>query len=186
MQRIVPLSSLRGRRLLVVFHRPRPREGEGRPPCPFLPSRVLDNSSLALKKAEPARQADCYLEDSARFDGQNLANANRTQRNSSSDPACVASVSVQFRRKERGTRVKDREKSGASKRAGRGWVYHKSPCISLLRNQTETLATQATSWLRQTLSTFSYVRGRLGKNTLSHHFIIADSCKSQKSINCWR
>ena len=32
--------------------------------------------------------------------------------------ACVASVSVRFRRKERGTRVKDREKSGASKRAG--------------------------------------------------------------------
>ena len=31
--------------------------------------------------------------------------------------ACVASVSVRFRRKERGTRVKDREKSGASKRA---------------------------------------------------------------------
>ena len=29
--------------------------------------------------------------------------------------ACVASVSVRFRRKERGTRVKDREKSGASK-----------------------------------------------------------------------
>ena len=28
--------------------------------------------------------------------------------------ACVASVSVRFRRKERGTRVKDREKSGAS------------------------------------------------------------------------
>ena len=38
--------------------------------------------------------------------------------------ASVASVSVRFRRKERGTRVKlvkDREKSGASKRAGRGW-----------------------------------------------------------------
>ena len=35
--------------------------------------------------------------------------------------ACVASVSVRFRRKERGTRVKDREKSGPSKRAGRGW-----------------------------------------------------------------
>ena len=34
--------------------------------------------------------------------------------------ACVASVSVRFRRKERGTRVKDREKSGASKRAGGG------------------------------------------------------------------
>ena len=29
--------------------------------------------------------------------------------------ACVASVSVQFRSKERGTRVKDREKNGASK-----------------------------------------------------------------------
>ena len=35
--------------------------------------------------------------------------------------ACVASVSVRFRRKERGTRVKDRTKNGASKRAGRGW-----------------------------------------------------------------
>ena len=35
--------------------------------------------------------------------------------------ACVASVSVRFRRNERGTRFKDREKSGASKRAGRGW-----------------------------------------------------------------
>ena len=65
--------------------------------------------------------------------------------------ACVASVSVRFRRKERGTRVKDREKSGAS-------IFHflalvsflarskpKVPFlgISLLRNQTETLATQA-------------------------------------------
>ena len=35
-----------------------------------------------------------------------------------SNIACVESVSVRFRRKERGTRVKDREKSGASKRAG--------------------------------------------------------------------
>ena len=34
---------------------------------------------------------------------------------------CVASVSVQFRSKERGTRVKDRAKNGASKRARRGW-----------------------------------------------------------------
>ena len=34
--------------------------------------------------------------------------------------ACVASVSVRFRRKERGMRVKDCEKSGASKGAGRG------------------------------------------------------------------
>ena len=65
--------------------------------------------------------------------------------------ACVASVSVRFRRKERGTTVKDREKSGAS-------IFHflvlvsflarskpKVPflAISLLRNQTETLATQA-------------------------------------------
>ena len=80
--------------------------------------------------------------------------------------ACVASVSVRFRRKERGTRVKDREKSGASKRAGRGWPSFPSPSplfhflalvsflarsipkvpflgISWLQNQTETLATQA-------------------------------------------
>ena len=35
--------------------------------------------------------------------------------------ACVASVSVRFRSKERGTKVKDRVKNGASKRAGRGW-----------------------------------------------------------------
>ena len=35
--------------------------------------------------------------------------------------ACVASVSVRFRSKERGRRVKDPEKNGASKRAGRGW-----------------------------------------------------------------
>ena len=35
--------------------------------------------------------------------------------------ACVASVSVRFRSKERGTRVKDRVKNGASKRAERGW-----------------------------------------------------------------
>ena len=36
--------------------------------------------------------------------------------------ACVASVSVRFRSKTRGARVKDRAKSGASKRAGRGWA----------------------------------------------------------------
>ena len=35
--------------------------------------------------------------------------------------ACIASVSVGFRRKEQRTRVKDRKKSGASKRARRGW-----------------------------------------------------------------
>ena len=36
--------------------------------------------------------------------------------------ACVASVSVRFKSKKRGTKVKDRAKSGASKRAGRGWA----------------------------------------------------------------
>ena len=34
--------------------------------------------------------------------------------------ACVESVSVRFRSKERGTRIKDRAKSGASKKGGRG------------------------------------------------------------------
>ena len=85
--------------------------------------------------------------------------------------AFVASVSVRFRSKERGTRVKDRAKNGASKRAGRGWGrkegrFFPSPSphfhflalvsflarpkpripflgLSLLQNQTETLATQA-------------------------------------------
>ena len=62
--------------------------------------------------------------------------------------ACVASVSVGFRRKERGTRVKDREKSGASKRALVSFLARSKPKvpflgISLLRNQTEMLATQA-------------------------------------------
>ena len=37
--------------------------------------------------------------------------------------ACVASVSVRCRSKERGTSVKDRAKNGASKRAGRGWIF---------------------------------------------------------------
>ena len=84
---------------------------------------------------------------------------------------CVASVSVRFRSKERGTRVKDRAKNGVSERAGRGWgsflpcptpsptfifwlLFHfsrgQNPRIpflglSLLRNQTETVATQARS-----------------------------------------
>ena len=39
---------------------------------------------------------------------------------------CVASVSVQFRSKERGTRVKDRAKNGTSKRAGRAGVGKKA------------------------------------------------------------
>ena len=46
--------------------------------------------------------------------------------------ACIASVSVQFRSKERGTRVKDRPKNGVLG-------------LSLLRNQTKTLAMQANS-----------------------------------------
>ena len=43
--------------------------------------------------------------------------------------ACVASVSVWFQSKQRGTRVKDRAKNGASERAGRGWLsFHFSRC----------------------------------------------------------
>ena len=78
--------------------------------------------------------------------------------------ACVASVSVRFRSKERGTRVKDRAKNGVSKRAGRGYFHflalvsflaRPKPRIpflglSLLRNQTETLATQADDYLVET------------------------------------
>ena len=41
--------------------------------------------------------------------------------------ACVASVSLRFRSKERGARVKDRAKNGASKRAGRGWAIGLDP-----------------------------------------------------------
>ena len=70
--------------------------------------------------------------------------------------ACVASVSVRFGSKERGTRVKHRAKNGLSKIAGRGFHFLALvsflarpnpripfPGLSLLRNQTETLATQA-------------------------------------------
>ena len=38
------------------------------------------------EKAATATQANSYLEDLARFHGQNSANTKRTQRNSSSDP----------------------------------------------------------------------------------------------------
>ena len=65
---------------------------------------------------------------------------------------------VVYRSKERGTRVKDRAKNGASKRAGSflaiaSFLARPNPKIpflglSLLRNQTETLATQATgAWM---------------------------------------
>ena len=58
---------------------------------------------------------------------------------------------MRFRRKERGTKVKDREKSGASIShflALVSFLARSKPkvlflAISLLRNQTETLATQA-------------------------------------------
>ena len=61
---------------------------------------------------------------------------------------CVASVSVQFSSKEQGTRVKDRAKNGASL-ALVSFLARPKPRIpflglSLLRNQMETLATQAT------------------------------------------
>ena len=45
--------------------------------------------------------------------------------------ACVASVYVRFRKKERGTRVKYRGKNGASKRAGRGEEERKEKANSL-------------------------------------------------------
>ena len=51
--------------------------------------------------------------------------------------ACVASVSVWFRSKERGTRVKDSAKNGSSERAERGWWrkegnrFFPSPPLSL-------------------------------------------------------
>ena len=52
--------------------------------------------------------------------------------------AYVASVSVRFRRKERGTRVKDRVSFLARPKPRIPFLG-----LSLLRNQTETLATQA-------------------------------------------
>ena len=59
-------------------------------------------------------------------------------------PACVASVSVRFQSKKRGSRVKDRAKSSRFRSSFRA-VKTENPFLglSLLRNQTETLATQA-------------------------------------------
>ena len=75
---------------------------------------------------------------------------------------------MRFRSKKRGTRVKDRAKNGAIKRAGRGGkeishaVKTKNPVPrSLLRTQTETLATQAKNLL---------VKPPLYKNLLSLKF----------------
>ena len=61
---------------------------------------------------------------------------------------CVASVSLRFRSKERGTRVKDRAKNGVSKRAGRILFLG----LSLLRNKTETLAMQANLFMKPRIS----------------------------------
>ena len=63
--------------------------------------------------------------------------------------ACVASVSVRFRRKERGTRVKDREKSGASKRAGRGWGRKEGNPLSLFSSRFISRAVKTESPLPQ-------------------------------------
>ena len=62
--------------------------------------------------------------------------------------ACVASVSVRSMSKERGTSVKDRAKNGASILALVSFLARSKSKIyffglSFLRNQTETLATQA-------------------------------------------
>ena len=70
--------------------------------------------------------------------------------------ACVASVSVRFRSKERGTRVKGRAKNGVSERALVSFLARPKPRIpflglSLLRNQTETLATQASHYVNVAL-----------------------------------
>ena len=66
--------------------------------------------------------------------------------------ACVASVSLRFRSKERGTRVKaDCAKNGASKRVfgSRFISFAAKTGLSLLRNQTERLATQAIEVVEQ-------------------------------------
>ena len=68
--------------------------------------------------------------------------------------AYVASVSVRFRSKERG--VKGRAKNGVSERALVSFLERPKPRIlflglSLLRNQTETLATQASHYVNVAL-----------------------------------
>ena len=57
-----------------------------------------------------------------------------TKKSGCTEVACVASVFVRFRSKEQGVRVKDREKN---------WLP--LPPLSLLRNQTKTPATQAST-----------------------------------------
>ena len=62
--------------------------------------------------------------------------------------ACVPSFSMRFRSEERGTRIKDRTKTDASEKSGIPFFARPKPKIpflglSLLRNRTDTLATQA-------------------------------------------
>ena len=66
--------------------------------------------------------------------------------------ACVASFSARFRSKEQGTKVKDRAKNGASKKAERGFIVWLSFHLSRGQNRSffapkpmATLATQATA-----------------------------------------
>ena len=76
--------------------------------------------------SERLEQATADTDTYSRFTGSKITSHKQTLNDSlkisnKTGLACVASVSVRFRFKERGTRVKDHAKSGASKRAGRGW-----------------------------------------------------------------
>ena len=75
----------------------------------------------------------------------NLPQKSSTVPSGSLDLACVASVSVRFRSKEQGTRVKDRTKMGQVKAFfGSHFISRAAKTgLSLPRNQMETLATQA-------------------------------------------
>ena len=86
----------------------------------------------------------------------NLPQKSSTVPSGSLDLACVASVSVRFRSKEQGTRVKDRTKMGQVKAFFGSHISRSAKTgLSLLRNQVETLATHASldppiknSWIR--------------------------------------
>ena len=83
---------------------------------------------MCMHQADLATERERHLTTGKRAKRTKLAFRFPISRSTIGQVACVASVSVRFRRKERGTRVKDREKSGASKRTGRGWVL---PPLSL-------------------------------------------------------
>ena len=113
--------------------------------------------------------------------------------------ASVASVSVLFWSKERGTRVKDRAKNGAFFTL----VPFLSPskpkipylCLSLLRNQMETLVTQAmctikgtesiifllyTKYKRKQLWTFCFTHCNFNSTSYTHYGIILPQHLLQK------